>query len=79
MVKESFAKHQKASKYYENDCLLNVRLLFMCLLVAPIVKETHIYARIYFIFLKKRPKLKFNSFLIPKFDLTEKIKKGVTK
>ena len=36
--KEDLVKHQKVSKYYENDCLQNFLLLFMSLLTASIVK-----------------------------------------
>ena len=43
-------------KYYEHDCLQNFLLLYMSLLTALIVKNSHILARIYFIFLKKRPR-----------------------
>ena len=47
--KDLLAKRRKGSKYYENDCLLNFRLLFMCLLIPQIVVMSHILARIYFI------------------------------
>ena len=50
--KENLVKHQHVSKCYENDCLENSVFLFMCLLTAPIDKNSHIYARISFIFLK---------------------------
>ena len=50
--KENLVKHQKVSKYYEDDFLYSFLLLFMSLLTAPNVKNSHIYARIYFIFLK---------------------------
>ena len=33
---------------------------FMSLLTAPIVKNSYIFARIYFIFLQKRPRPNFN-------------------
>ena len=49
---ENLVKHQKVSKHYENDCLQSFLLLFMSLLTAPIVKNSHIYTRVYFIFLK---------------------------
>ena len=52
-LQENLVKYQKVSSYYENDCLQNFLLLFMSLLIAPIVKNSHIWARIYFIFLKK--------------------------
>ena len=51
--KYDLAKHQKVSKYYENDCLKNFLLLFMSLLIVKFIKNSHILARIYFIFLKK--------------------------
>ena len=38
---ENLVKHQKVSKY-ENDCLQNFILLFMTLLTAPIVTNSHI-------------------------------------
>ena len=44
-------KYQKASKYV-HDCLQNFLLRFMFLLTAPIVKNGHVLAGIYFIFLK---------------------------
>ena len=62
-VKRKFVKtYKKVSKYYENDCLQNLLLLFMSLLTAPIVKNSHIYTRIYFIFLKKCPKTNLKVF-----------------
>ena len=39
---ENLAKHQKVSKYYENDCLQNFLLLFMSLLTASFIKNSHI-------------------------------------
>ena len=50
----------------------------MSLLTAPIVKNSHIQAKTYFIFLKVCPK-KLESTLIPNFDLSKKIGKAVTK
>ena len=52
--------YQNVSKYYEHSCLQNFLSLFMSLLTALIFKNSHILARIYFIFLTKRrrPKLK---------------------
>ena len=41
-MKGKFSKHQKVSKYYENDSLKNFDLLFMSLLTAPIVKNSHV-------------------------------------
>ena len=46
----------------DNDCLPNFLLLFMSLLTIPIVKNSHILAGIYFIFLKKYPKPNFKGF-----------------
>ena len=48
--KELLLNHQKVSKYYEHDCLQNFILLFMSLVIALIVKNSHILAGIYFIF-----------------------------
>ena len=50
-LNENLVKHQKVSTYYENDYLESFLLLFMCLLTAKFVKNSHIWARIYFIFL----------------------------
>ena len=50
----------------------------MSLLTAPIDKNSHVSARIYFTFLKNFLK-KPESLLIPNFDLSEKIGKAVTK
>ena len=60
--KENLVKHQKVSKYYENDCLQNFLLLFMSLLTAKFVKNSHILARIYFISLKNALKQTCNFF-----------------
>ena len=38
-------KHRKVSKYYENDYPQFFILLFMSLSTAPIVKNSHIYAK----------------------------------
>ena len=40
--KQNLLKHQKVPKYYETGCLKNLLLLFMSLLTAPIVKDSHI-------------------------------------
>ena len=50
--KENLVKHQKVSKHCENDFLQSLFLLLMSLLTAPIVRNSHIYARIYLIFLE---------------------------
>ena len=52
MVKRSLVKHQKLSKYYEKDCVENFLLLFKFLLTGEFVINSHIKARIYFVFLK---------------------------
>ena len=69
-------KDQKVSKYYENDCLRNILLLFISLLTALTVKS-HVQAEIYFIFLKNVLN-KVESVSKPNFDLSEKIGKAVT-
>ena len=53
--KENLLNHQKLSKYYEHDCLIS-------LLTALIVKNSHILAEIYLIFLVKCPRLNLKSF-----------------
>ena len=50
--KEILEKHQNVSIYYFHDCLKNSLWLFMSFLTAPVVKNSHIKAGIYFIFLK---------------------------
>ena len=50
--KENLRNHQKVSNYYEHDCLQNFLLLFMSLLTALIVRNSHTLDGIYFIFLK---------------------------
>ena len=56
MVKGTFEKNQKFSKY-DHDSLQSCRLFFIiCLLVAPIVKSSHIFTGIYFFFLKESPR-----------------------
>ena len=67
----------RSKKTVSRDCLQNFRLHFMSLLTVPIVKNSHILAGIYFIFLKERPKTKLESLAIPNLDLTEKIEKVV--
>ena len=46
----------------KNDYLQNFLLLFISSLVANFVKKSHIEARIYFIFLKKRTKTNYKFF-----------------
>ena len=45
-------KNRKVSKYYETDCVENFLLPFMFLLIAKLVKNSHILTRIFFIFLE---------------------------
>ena len=40
--RENLVKQQKVLKYYENDCPQGFRLLFMFLLAAKFVKNSHI-------------------------------------
>ena len=47
-------KHQKLPKYYDHGGLQNLLLHFISLLTSPIVKNSHLLAGIYFIFLKER-------------------------
>ena len=60
--KENLVKHRKVSKYYETDCLQNFILLSVLLLTTKFVKNSHIWARIFFIFLKNVLKQTWNSF-----------------
>ena len=46
-------------------------------LIAPVVKNSHILARIYFIFVRERPRSNLKIFSIANFDLSEKIEKVV--
>ena len=48
------------SKYYDPDCMQNFLLIFMSLLTAGIVKNSHVLAGIYFIFQKKHPRTRLN-------------------
>ena len=43
--KQNLIKHQQVSKYYENDCLENVFLLFFSLLPTKIVKKSHTWPK----------------------------------
>ena len=60
--KESLIKHQEVSKYYENDSLKNFLLVFMSLIRTKFVRNSHIWAKIYFIFLENVLKQTWNSF-----------------
>ena len=59
----SFHFHQKVSKYYENGYLQNFLLLFVSLLTAPIVKNSHI--RLKFTLFLKNVENKLESYSIP--------------
>ena len=79
-MKEKFAQPSKSVKMFcEHEILQNFLLLFMSLLTALIVKNSHILAGIYFLFLKKRPRPNLKGILIPNMELSEKISKLVTK
>ena len=62
--KENLVKLQQVSKYYEKDCLQIFLFLFMSLLPTKFVKNSHIWSKIYFIFLKNVLKQTRNSFNI---------------
>ena len=51
----------------------------MFLLTALIVKNSHVMAEIYYIFLKKRLSPTLQGFSIPSLDIIEKIEKVVIK
>ena len=72
--KEDLVKHQRVSKY-ENDGLQNFLLHYMSLLTANFIKNSHAYARIYFIFLKNVLKQTWNAFNT-KFRATWKDRKS---
>ena len=55
--KENLLKHQKVSSHYEHDCLQKFLSLVLSLLTTLIVQNSHVLAGIYFIFLKKGPRL----------------------
>ena len=60
---ESLVKDQKIVwKYYEKNCLQNFYFLFMSLLAAKFIKKSHMYTRVYFIFLKNILKQTWKSF-----------------
>ena len=60
--KENFIKHQKVWCYWEVDCLQIILMVFMSLLRAKFVRNSHIWARTYFFFLKDSLKQISNSF-----------------
>ena len=62
-LKKNLVKHKKVSKFFDHDYLQNFVSLFMISLTASFVKSSsHIFAGIYFIFLKQRPRLNLKSF-----------------
>ena len=54
--RKNWSNIKKSENIMSNDCLENFLLLFISLLTAPVVKNNHILAGIYFIFLKTRPR-----------------------
>ena len=60
--KENLEKLQQISKYCEKDCLQIFLLLLMSWLKTKFVKKSHIWGKIYFIFLKNVLKQTRNSF-----------------
>ena len=62
--KENLVKHERVSKYDENDCVQNRLLHFMSSLTVEFVKNSNIYARIYFISLTNVLKQTCNDFNI---------------
>ena len=73
--KESLVKHQNVSKYYEQYCLKNFILLFMSLLTAWIVKNSDIFAGIYFIFLKINHRSNLKDFRYPIWTSVTRLEK----
>ena len=62
-LKRNLVKHKKVFKFFDHDYLQNFVSLFMISLTASFVKSSsHIFAGIYFIFLKQRPRLNLKSF-----------------
>ena len=60
--KENLVKYKIVPQYYFHDCLKNFLWLFMSLLKAQVVKNSRIYPRTYFIFLKNFLKQTWKSF-----------------
>ena len=60
--KEDLVKHQQVLNNYENDSLQNFVLVFISLIPTKFVKNSHIWAKIYFIFLENVLKQTWNSF-----------------
>ena len=71
--------HRKALKYYKHNYLQNSLLLFLSLLTALVVKNSHVLAEIYFVFLKNVQTIKLEWLSISNLDLSEKIGKAVIK
>ena len=66
--KQTLVKHQRVSKYYEDDCLQNFPLHHISEVKANFVKNSHIYSRIYLIFLEnvlKQTSNVFNTEFLP--------------
>ena len=79
--KDNLLSHQKLSKYYEHDCLKNFLLLLMSLLIALIVKNSHILGWNLFYLSKKRsrPNWKaFNTKFGPQWKDRERIRESTT-
>ena len=53
--KENLVTHLKVSKYYDHECMENFLWLLMSLLIARIVKSSHILAGAHCIFQEKYP------------------------
>ena len=60
--KENLGKYQQVLNNYENDSLQNFVLVFISLIPTKFVKNSHIWAKIYLIFLKNVLKKTWNSF-----------------
>ena len=59
---ENLLNHEKVLQYYEHDCLKGFLLLFMSLLRALIVRNSHILPGIYFILYKNNLDQTWNAF-----------------
>ena len=56
---KNLVKHEKISKYYDQDCLKNILLPFMSSLRAPIFKSSLFLVQIFITFLKIHPNSNF--------------------
>ena len=72
--KENLVKHGKVSRYYETDCLGNFALLFKFLFLTRFFRNSHIWTRIFFVFLKNVLQQTWNSFN-SKFEHQQKDRK----